>query len=76
MSFAVVEFLLTDRPVHIDIELENDSMLENLLPMLEKRFFSLTGRDREGRRCDHSFHRSGYQNRSMNPPRLHSLSVL
>jgi|MudIll2142460700_1097286.scaffolds.fasta_scaffold1497124_1 hypothetical protein len=47
MSSAVVEFLLTDRPIKVEIEFEEGSMLEGLLPILEERFFSSIGKGRK-----------------------------
>ena len=48
MSSAAVEFLLTDPPIEGEIEFEEGSVLEDLLPVLEARFFSSIGKEREG----------------------------
>jgi sulfur carrier protein ThiS len=48
MPSAAVEFLLTDRPIQTEMEFEDGSMLEDLQPILEERFFSLAGGDRKG----------------------------
>ena len=48
MASAVVEFLLTDPPIEGEIEFEDGSVLEDLLPLLEERFFSSIGKEQEG----------------------------
>ena len=48
MSSAVVEFLLTDPPIKAEIEFEDGSVLEDLLPILEERFFSSIGKKQKG----------------------------